>query len=116
MTAHIISFPIQSAFGTNYLKAVSILEKTPFSNQPIQSLDDIFNSTKKAVEELATDIDFCDNKHEASLYALRWSFDRVYQQGIPLEQKQFFNLCGHLVISDETNSSTRKKEHWYKNY
>lgn len=116
MTARTIPPLKETASDTNYRKAISILEKTPFSNQPIQTLDDIFSLTQKAVEELRTDIDFCDNKYEASLYALRWSFDRVYQQGIPLEQKQFFNLCGHLVISDETNSSTRKKAHWYENY
>ncbi len=116
MTAHTITFPKEVASDTNYRKAISILEKAPFSNDLTHDLDGILDFTKKVVQELITDIDFCDNKHEASLYALRWSFDKLYQNGIPLEQHEFLNLCGDFIIPDETDSSENQTRWWYNKY
>ena len=116
MTAHIITFPKEVTSDTNYRKAASILEKAPFSNDLIHNgLDGILIFTQQAIQELITDIDFCDNKHEASLYALRWSFDNLYQHGIPLEQHKFLNLCEDFIIPNEITSSENKTR-WYNKY
>lgn len=115
MTVRTIPFPKETASDTNYLKAISILEKAPFSNDPIHGLDGILSFTQKAVQELITDIDFCDDKHEASLHALRWSFDSLYQHGIPLEQHKFLNLCEDFIIPNET-TSPENQTRWYNRY
>lgn len=116
MTARTIPFKQETASDdTNYLKAISILEEAPFSNDPIHGLDGILDFTEKAVREVTTDMDFWDNRHEASLYALQWSFENLYQKGVPLEEKQFFNLCGDLVIPNETTSPENPTP-WYTKY
>jgi hypothetical protein len=116
MTATINSFSkIDTASEPNYKKAVRILDQyfKEFPENP--SLDEIVTIARTSVGELSTDVDFCENKNEASIYALEWLFEKLYQEKkIPLERSHFFSLCGDLTIKQSNEDEDRKK-HWYDN-
>lgn len=113
MTAHTLEPLTSIASDTNYRNAQLILGKNPelrFSNP---SLEDIKIIAKKAVTELVTDPDFCENKAHASRLALKWLFENLYQNNIPLEERQFYNLCEDCIIDDD-EEPTEKEMFWYQ--
>jgi hypothetical protein len=105
---------INTASDQNFKKAVSILNQcfTEIPENP--NLDEVFDFAQQAVHELCTDIDFCDNKHEASLHALEWLFQELYQKNLPLEKFQFFSLCKDLIIPQLSTKKEGEGKHWYE--
>lgn len=114
MTASTILFQtINSASDPDFNKAVVFLNRC-FNNKIPKNIefDGILDLARKAVYEISTDIDFCDDKHQASIYALEWLFQELYQQNMPLERHHFFSLCKDLILP-QSNGGETKEKHWY---
>ncbi len=114
MTVSTINVRLDFASDPKYKTAKSILENR-FSDFPkTLDFDIIANLSKQVVYELATDTDFCDDKHQASLFALEWLFQEIYQRNVPLEKNQFLLLCGDSIIPLDMEKEEISQEIWYK--
>lgn len=96
-----------------YRNAKAVLDAqlgAPFPN----TLDEVRDFTSKAIQILFSDVDFCDQPYESSILALTWACDTLYQENVNLEPKDFWSLCGDLVVYSEEKNKQRHLEWWKK--